>query len=240
MKLQAFQRAFREEIIADDENIAKSSPGMAIYRDAYRGRLLATLETSFERTRRLAGEASFTAAACHYVLSRPPTSWTLDDYGAEFPDLLATLFGGDPEVAELAWLEWKMSHAFAAPERPTLDPSALATSCPTEADWDRVSFTMAAGFAMRPIATNCSALWEAQVEAEPDPLVASIEPGWLLVWRSGFSPSFRTATNDEADALGILVRGGSLGDLASTRGADRLGAMLAQWFSEGIFATALT
>ena len=114
MSLLALQTEFHREIIADDDGMAPSSTGMAIYRDAYRGRLLAALETSFERTRRWTGEDTFTAAACHFILTHPPAGWTLDAYGADFPDLLAALFADDPEVAELAWLAWQMSQAFAA------------------------------------------------------------------------------------------------------------------------------
>ncbi len=156
MSLLTLQSAFRAEIVADDEGLAPSSLGMAIYRDAYRGRLLAALESSFERTRRWVGEEAFTAAACHYILTHPPVSWTLDDYGGDFPELLETLFAKDPEVSELAWLEWHLSQAFAAPDTPTLDPAALAAACKTDAEWDCISFRMAAGYAMRPIATPLS------------------------------------------------------------------------------------
>lgn len=239
MSLLTLQSAFRDEIVADDDGLVPSSAGMAIYRDAYRGRLLAALESSFERTRRWTGEETFAAAACHYILTRPPVSWTLDDYGADFPELLAALFTDDPEVSELGWLEWRMSQAFAALDRPTLDPAALAATCRTDAEWDRVSFEMAAGFAMRPVATNCVALWAGLTEEQGDPLAAvGVETGWLLVWRHGLTSRYRLTTKREADALGILVRGGTLGKLAMGGEADQLGVWLAQWFSDGIFAAA--
>lgn len=239
MSLLALQSAFRGEIASDDDGIAPSSPGMSIYRNAYRGRLLAALESSFERTRRWTGEDVFEVAACHYILAHPPASWTLDRYGADFSQLLATLFAGDAEVAELAWLEWHMSQAFTARDRPVLDAAAFAASDQTDIVWDDVSFTMAAGFAMRPIATNCIALWEALAERQDEmPSSASVEPAWLLVWRCGFRPQYRMATACEAEALGNLARGRSLGELVSVGDPDLLGTWLAQWFGEGIFATA--
>ncbi len=239
MSLLALQSAFRDEIVADDDGLPPSSRGMAIYRDAYRGRLLAALKSSFERTRRWTGEETFTAAACHYILTRPPVSWTLDEYGADFSELLAALFADDPEVFELAWMEWRMGQVFAAPDRPALDPATLAASCRTDAEWDRVSFRMAAGFSMLPIKTNCVELWTGLAENQSDPLAAtSVEPSWLLIWRNGLAPCYRLTTQREADALSLLERGSTLGELAGVGDAGQLSTWLLQWFSEGIFATA--
>ena len=239
MSLRALQSAFRDEIVADDEGLAPSSPGMAIYRDAYRGRLLAALETSFERTRQWTGEEAFATAACHYILTRPPKGWTLDEYGADFPELLASLFAEDPEVAELAWLEWQLSVAFAAPDQPVFDAAAFAENCQSDTAWDHVSFKMAAGFAMRPVRTNCAALWDALAERQESVLSAErVAPAWLLVWRCGLTPSYRMITPSEAEALRILSRGGMLGELATVNHAGMLGNWLVNWFSEGIFATA--
>lgn len=239
MSLLALQSRFRDEIIADDDGLPPSSTGMAIYRDAYRGRLLAALEASFERTRRWTGEDAFAAAACHYILTCPPRSWTLDDYGADFSVLLATLFSDDPEVAELAWLEWHVSRAFAAPNRPVLDAAKLAAACSAPADWDRMTFAMSAGFAMRGVQTNCLALWDALADGQSAPPAAQRNDFTaLLIWRSGFRPSVRAATCAEAEALNLLAGGGSLGELAQADSAGKLGEWLAQWFSEGIFAEA--
>lgn len=232
------QRAFRAEIVDDDEGSAPSSIGMAIYRDAYRSRLLAALDASFERTRRWVGAESFNAAACHYVLTHPPRGWTLDDYGAEFPALLEALFGDDPEVHELAWLEWHMQRAFAAPDAPRLDPAALAASGYGTDEWDRLGFRMAAGFADRAIATNCTMLWEALAEADPGAIEANrSQEAYLIVWRSGVSPRFRVLDRGKHEALQALVRGGTLGDLSERADSDRLAPWLAQWFGDGLFAS---
>jgi len=240
MRLIARQQAFLAEVAAaDDAALSPASSGMAIYRNAYRARLLSALETGFELTRRWTGEDAFAAVACHHVLATPPGSWTLDAYGATFPALLAELFADDPEVAELAWLEWHRQQAFAAPDRPTLDPAQLATAGLSEEDWANLRVTMAAGFAALPVTTDCTALWDhltgdAAPGFQPSPVAGQA----VLVWRVGFSPRHRPASRLEHEALAGLAAGQPLGVIAAATDPAQLGGWLAQWLSEGIFATA--
>lgn len=237
MSLLRLQAAFRAELAADDDAAPPSSPGMEVYRNAYRGRLLSALEVSFARTRRWTGEDAFAAAARQYVLTRPPCSWTLDAYGGDFPGLLAGLFPADPEVAQLAAMEWAMQQAFAAPDAPPLDAQALAARH-GPADWDRMGFDMAAGFAALPVDFDLPRLWVDLGEAgtATESSRQPIPRAQLLVWRVGLSPTFRLAPLDEAEALDRLARGAALGALAETCSAEALGQWLAHWFSENIFA----
>ncbi len=248
MSLIEQQRAFRAAIVAADDGEAKPalSTGMAIYRSAYRARLLGALESGFERTRRWTGAESFAAAASHFVLTQPPRSWTLDSYGAQFPALLAELFRNDPEVAELAWLEWHMQQAFAARDLPELDLAALAGAGLDAADWDALRFTMAAGFAHRRIAHDCAALWQATASDDlpenrtAETLAESVE---LIVWRKDLTPHFRMVDGAEFAVLTRIAAGSTLGeatgDAASATDPERLGGWLAQWLQEGLFAEAL-
>ena len=239
MSLLERQIAFRGEIAAADDGLPPSSPGMAIYRDAYRGRLLAALEVSFERTRRWIGEEAFAAAAAHYVLLQPPSGWTLDEYGDGFPDVLAALFAEDREVAELAWLEWQMSQAFAARDLPELDPAELAAAGYGDADWAAMRFTLAAGFAARTISTNCNEVWAALADGPADTFAAaSIPAAGLSVWRSGLSPRYRVCPLDELAALQRLAEGTAFGEVALDAEPEVLGTWLAQWLGEGIFSAA--
>jgi len=83
--------------------------GLAIYRNNYRGGLIDTLRDTYPRTEVLAGEAAFARAAAHHCITHPPSSWTLDQVGAGFSATCAELFRDDPDVAELAALEWAKS-----------------------------------------------------------------------------------------------------------------------------------
>ena len=237
MSLAALQRAFIAEIAASDEDAPASSLGMEIYRQAYRGRLAAALEVSFERTRRWVGEESFAQAAAHYILTHPPHSWTLDAYGADYSALLDELFTENPEVGELAWLEWTLQQAFAAPDRAALDPAALAAAGLDEAQWTGLRFTMAAGYAARPVRTACLALWRALAEGEADGFDPA--PGeWrrLVVWRRDHTPHFRLLDADEFAVLDALARERTLGEATAAGDPARLGEWLALWLGEGLFS----
>lgn len=239
MTLLQAQRAFVAEIAADDA-VPPSSLGMAIYRNAYRGRLTDALAVSFERTRRWVGEEMFELAAAHYILSHPPHSWTLDAYGEAFPEALEVLFAEDPEVAELAWLEWHMQQAFAAPDRETLSPEKLAAAGLQEADWEHLRLAPAAGLASRCVAHDLAALWHGLAAGPTDRFVlAAAAPAILLVWRKDLSPHFRLLSPDEFAALEPLLDQASFGEAASLIGEQAL-ARFAQWFagwlSEGLFS----
>lgn len=239
MSLALLQRGFLQEIAAADEDAGPSSPGMAIYRNAYRARLIDALGTSFERTRCWAGAEPFEAAACHYILTCPPSSWSLDDYGHSFPAALETLFPDSPELAELAWLEWHMQCAFAAPDRPLLDPAELAARGLSEQAWAELQFIMAAGFAARSIATNCIALWAALAKSDAEDFaVEAMEGQFLIVWRNGFSPHFRQVEEAELCALSQLAAGASLGEIANENNAQILGEWLALWLQDRLFSEA--
>jgi hypothetical protein len=251
MTLLALQQAFLAEIAAADDDVpsaasAPASPGMAIYREAYRSRLLAALETSFERTRQWVGEAAFTAAACHYILTTPPRGWTLDTYGHDFAGTLAELFRNDPEVAELAWLEWHLQQAFAARDLPILRAEDLASRGYGEADWANLRFTMAAGFACRWVATAAPEIWprlEDSVTADlaaADPAASSTTPRLACVWRSGFRATFQIAAADEAVLIEQLAHGSTFGAIAALTSPERLGQLLAGWLTLGVFSAATT
>jgi hypothetical protein len=232
MTLIAAQRAFVAEIAADDD-LPSSSLGMAIYRNAYRGRLSEALATSFERTKAWVGDEMFELAAAHYILTHPPQSWTLDAFGTDFPEALAELFAEDLEVAELAWLEWHMQQAFAAPDRDTLTGETLAAAQP---DWESLRLAPAAGLVWSEVGHDLAALWHGL--SDRSGLVAT-DPAILLVWRKDLSPHFRLLELAEFAALEPLLKGASFGAAASQVGeADlaRFGQWFAQWLSEGLFS----
>lgn len=241
MTLLDLQRAFRAQIAATDEAGPPDTPGMGVYRNGYRGRLLAALETTFERTRRWTGPEPFAAAARHYVLNRPPTSWTLDLYGVDFPALLETLFADNPEAADLAWFELGLQRAYAAPDAPTLEAATLAEAGYADDDWDRMTFELAAGFGQRAARTDCIALWSRLADAPGDAAVAPapIPEGRVLVWRGGETTRFRWAEAEEAAALDRLGRGEGFAVLAAEVDGARLGGWLGRWLGEGLLARAI-
>lgn len=252
MSLLALQRAMRDEILATDDQAVSPAAGMEIYRSAYRNRLLEALRTSFEKTCQYVGGEAFDTAACHHIIVNPPVSWTLDDYGAGFDLTVAELFAEDPEVAELAWLEWHMQRAFGSVDAIPLDAARLASGELGIADWDKATFALVPSFAMRANRTDCTALWQSLADGEAIPAgrehpetghLPKIEH--LIVWRNGMSPHFRVVDPGEGKALCAIAAGHEFGalcvSLAQELGPDaaltQAGGLLVRWLQDGLIAS---
>jgi hypothetical protein len=104
-----------------------------------------------------------------------------------------------------------------------------------EDDWAGLRFSVAAGFAMRPVRHDLAALWHGQ--AVPGAILGEIEPHQMVVWRKALQPHFRMLDRAEWAVLDKLASGktfGEAGTLASH--PELLGGWLAQWLTEGLFA----
>ena len=228
---------------------ARMRAGLEVYRNAYRARLVAALRVSYERVWTWVGDEAFDAAAAHHLILHPPASWTLDDAGRGFDATLAELFPHDPEVAELAWLEWAMQCTFTAADSEVLDAAAFGacTAGFDEGDWAELRLGFAPSLVFRPIRTACAQIWRAIAEGgrAPDPVLLD-RPSTLIVWREGLVPRFRVAEADEAAALACMAGGGTLSDmcesLAATmeeeQAAAEAGAMLGRWIGDGLVSAA--
>lgn len=247
MKLAELQRAMGGYLVdAPTDNFAETmqhSPGLRVYRNNYRGQLQSCLQEAYEKTWAWLGDADFDAATTAYIDAHPPQGWTLDVYGEDFAAMLRTLHPRDPEVADLATLEWTMRTVFVGPDAAPVDPAQLG-----EVDWDQVRFTMAPTLVLLDGTTNAPALWSALANDETPPTV-EILPGavTVAVWRQDLSPCFRTLDAAEARLLRLATKGTSFGtmcfmlaDAIIADGGDAeaastiAGAALGQWLRDGL------
>lgn len=255
MTLAAFQDRFLDALRSDEAALPvawseREERGFAIYRNAYRTRLVEVLENAFPRTRRLVGEEAFTAAAIHHLIAVPPSSWTIDDAGRGFDATLAALFPADPDVAECAWLEWAMGQAHVATESVPLkaDGFAQATARFKDEDWHAMRLFFVPGFSLRTVTREWSALWPmlgeggdvAAARAAP-----AVEPAMgAVVWREHRTPAFVTVGQLELMALTQMAEGASYGAMCETlvrmAGEEAAiagaGGLLARWLKEGWIA----
>jgi hypothetical protein len=248
MTLADLQRAFLAHIETGDRAIQDSLPpgarrGLAVYRHARRANLVACLADTFEKTAAWLGEDAFEAAALEHVAGHPPVSWTLNDYGLGFDDTLAGLYPADPEVAELAWLDWRLRRAFDGPDAVIQPPAELA-----RLDWDRAVLRLAPTLALRRSRTNAAALWSAMAAGETPPPVADPEGAvGLAVWRQDLSPRFRSLAAPEYDALEAALAGAPFPELCERLAADAdggdaaaiAGGLLSAWLAEQIVVGAI-
>lgn len=223
----------------------RHAAGMAIYRNNYRTALVEALRATFERTERLVGEASFAQAAAHHVILHPPTSWTLDLAGEGFDTTCDTLFTHDPEVAELAWLEWAMHRAFVARDAAPLDPAGFAAASAGfgEAEWNALRLRFVDGLAVATVRHDLKALWQSLGEAPTGPVIEPLaEQACAVVWREAHRPVFILVPAAEGAALEAMLGGASYGDtcaimaemLGEEAAIPAAGAMLGRWLREGM------
>jgi hypothetical protein len=241
MTLAALQGDFRDWLVGapsglmDDAHLHR---GLEVYHNAYRVRLCDSLRETFERVLLWLGEDRFMAAARAHIESRPPRGWTLGFYGADFPDTLAALHPGNPEIADLARLDWMLSRAFDGGDANT--PPNL-----TDIDWDTATLCFVPTLAVGTMHSNAGAIWSALSAGERAPDVVTLPaPVPLLVWRQEFVPCFRILEPEEAAAL-AMMRDGAPFNLLCTALAERMGAdagiasagaWLGQWLQDGLIA----
>ena len=248
MSLLALQRGFRDWLVSADESAAAAlggGPGTLVYQNNYRTALVSSLAETFQRLALWLGNEAFESAAARYIDARPPSSWTLDAYGEDFTDFIATLWPDDPEVAEIALIDWTVGQVFVSPDAAALAPEALAPEALTVADWETAVIRAVPSLLVLPITTNADAIWQALATGEAPPPEEMAERGTaLLVWRQGLEPVFRRADEHERDVLAWSAAGqgfaaicerlaASLGEEAAVTTA---GTLLGRWLAEGMVA----
>ena len=136
--LSELQSSFRVAMLdGDDVAVASDILEEAAERlDVYRHHVLTSLTnvlaSTFPVIVRLVDRRFFDYVADRFVRAHPPAGPCLFEYGAAFPEFLATV----PECAHLAYLpdvarlEWAMHAALWAPEAERLDRRALAVADP--------------------------------------------------------------------------------------------------------------
>nr|WP_247715056.1 DNA-binding domain-containing protein [Qipengyuania mesophila] len=221
----------------------RQARGLAIYRNNYRSALVEALRATFERTERLVGADAFARAAAHHCIMHPPSGWTLDLVGDGFAETCAALFAGDPDVAELAALEWAMHLAFTARDAVVLSPEgfAAATADFGEREWDRLSLALVPSLRCVAATRDLVRLWSS-LARDGDADLAPLDALHVaVVWREDERPVFVLRPEWEGSAIDAFHAGASWGDVCAAMfaslGEDRAiaeaGAMLARWVAEG-------
>jgi hypothetical protein len=238
LELATLQIALHDHLLNRPSAIAREvRPGgritvdhrLHIYHHAYRARLLDSLRDAFERTWAYLGDATFESSALAFVEGSPSRHRNLRWYGAAFPQWLAEQFPLDADIAELALIDWQLRHAFDGPDAAPIAPSELAGL--SAADWGTVGFRFAPTLFIAPLRTNSASIWHALDQGQTPPIAASLpETGWLMVWRKGWQPHFRTLPAVEHTALSQLLAGASFAqacDALSQHFSDQEAASLA-------------
>ncbi|MEL6529975.1 MAG: DNA-binding domain-containing protein [Pseudomonadota bacterium] len=248
------QAAFMRAILDEDAPLPdgwgnSQAAGMSVYRGNYRFALMDALANTFERTARYVGEGPFKQASAHHAISHPPSGWTIDEAGHGFDATCADLFGENPEVSELAWLEWAMLEVSTAPDCVSFDPAgfAAATAEFGDEDWMGLAVEVMPRVTVRLVDHNLTGIWNALEEDELEmPALRLPQPQGCIVSREGERPTFMMVEPDNAVALSAMQQGKTYGEviglLAGEEPSDeavqdaamRAGGYLGNWLQEGL------
>ncbi len=246
------QSAFMESLLDDERALPdgwtkRHEAGFDIYRNNYRKSLVDALRSTFGRTERLVGEASFARVAAHHLIMHPPSSWTLDLAGAGFAETCQDLFSADAEVAELAWLEWSMHLAFVARDAKPLSSDGFLhlTGDFTEDDWGALRLVFMPGLAQGDTLHDLNCLWSSLATPSNSPEIVPLsDPSTTIVWRESERPVFITVSQAEGRALAAMVDGASYGEVCEalveqegSEGIELAGTILLRWLYEGMVET---
>ncbi|HVI54496.1 MAG TPA: DNA-binding domain-containing protein [Luteibacter sp.] len=238
MKLDALQRRFAASLTGLGGSGEFDERGMRVYANNYRGQLIAALGDTYAKTRAWLGDDDFDGVAARYVDAHAPSSWTLDDYGHDFADMLEAEYPNDPDVSELAWLDGTLRRAFSGPDAVALELDALGAD-----DWDRVEFVFVPTLRFRRLRSNAVAVWKALADESMPPGAARLDAdGGVRVWRRGLSPQFASMDAHECACLDLALAGATFAEIceqitrwhghAST--APEAGRLLRAWIGDGL------
>ena len=217
---------------------AHAAKGLIGYQNNYRAQLVGCLQASFPQLRTWLGEELFLSAAIAHIDSHPPHAWTLDAYGIDFGDTLKSMFPDNPDVHELAWIEWALSESFVATDAPQVTSEIWQ-----DIDWDTARLSLSPSLRQRAVSTNANDIWSALEDGVAAPESEMLDAlGGLIVWRNGFTCRIRSTDSVEHAALLSLrddARFSALCDamiehLGEEAGVAKAGALLADWIAGGI------
>lgn len=243
--LAAMQQQFQRWLVAADDaglrDSVSDATGLGAYQNNYWVQLVNGLNASFPLVRRLLGATAFVDAAREYIKRTPPSSWTLDAYGADFPQHLHAQFPHVPHVGELAAIEWAMGEAFVATDADPLDTEQLP-----QLDWDTARLALVPSLRLLTQHTHAAELWSTlqQDDVAPELAVASATPKpvvstrTLLIWRQGFRVRLNILDDVEQLALATVREHGNFSAVCSALVA-RLGeeqgiARAGQWLADAL------
>lgn len=248
---QSFLRAILDDRAPLPEGWGnRHAAGMAVYRGNYRSALIGALAETYERTARYVGEKPFARACINHAIAHPPSGWTIDEAGAGFDATCARVFKDNPEVAELAWLEWAMLELATAPDTQPMRAQDFAEASAGfgDEDWTGLRLVFQPRSKARQVAYDLEAIWRALGKGEASPDARLEAPSTCLVWREGERPTFTLVEADHAQAFAAMQGGASYGELievllgedaepapeAIQSAAMRAGEMLGVWLTQGL------
>lgn len=220
----------------DTNSTGQAAQRLGIYHHAYRARMAEVLADSFAKINLYMGSDAFEAEATAFAVAHPPLTRRLGRYGADLPNFLAERYAHNPELFELAQLDWDLRECFDGPDIPALDAASAASD--VAQSWLTRSAPLHPSVRLRKLSTNAVQLWKAIDDDHEVPAPVTLEvPRTLLVWRKGLQPHFQTLDAAPAQFIACLSEGQSIWQtceaLPELAAPEALGSWLQAWWAEG-------
>lgn len=182
-----------------------------VYHHGYRARLQEVMGSIYERLWAYLGDEQFALLAGHYIEQYPSAKKNLRDYGSGFGSLLTRQLPHDPEVAELAVMEWHLHNAFDTPDVAVLAAAELDQL--EDEDWATTRFVFHPGVALAVFHWNSSDIWHALDQGTIPPTAEKLaQPLPYVFWRHGLRTHFRPLGSAEYLALSTQISGASFSE----------------------------
>lgn len=187
---------------------------LAIYKNAYRVRLIDALHETYPVLHGLLGDESWMMLGEAFVTAHPSPFRSLRWYGRELAQFMARTppFDASPVLSEIATLEWTLAEVFDAADAVAIDRRVLAAVQPEA--WAYLKFAFHPSLRRLTFNWNTAAVWKAMSnnETPPQPQQADSPILWVL-WRQDLQNYFRSMSAAEALALESALRGCSFGEI---------------------------
>lgn len=221
---------------------------LAVYSNAYAGRLIEALEANFPAVAKLLGDTDFRELATEYIAAHDSRFFSIRYYGHALTQFLATnaRYRPVPFLADLARWEWMMNEVFDAADAEALEMEALAYKSP--GDWGAMRFSFHPSVRSLALHWNAPQVWKALTEDADRPRASvSREATTWLLWRNDLKEFFRPLTPAEEHALMAARAGENFGDICTVlcehmreeEAPGRAAELLRGWIESGLI-TALS
>ncbi|MFG6414121.1 putative DNA-binding domain-containing protein [Roseateles sp. DC23W] len=240
---QGLAAAIRDGADATDLLAGDFSTGLAVYRHAYRARLVEALADNYTALARALGDEAFDALAQAYIAARPSRHPSIRWFGHQLADFMAEV-GDDlvphASLVDFARMDWALRSAFDAADAPLLHSATLAALSPD--DWAGLVLRLHPGAQRVPLSHAIEPGWRALREWDPEsgdepPTLEEPQPHehTLLAWRQHGETRWRSVEPLEAVLLQAVADGEPFAMLCERAGtAPAVVAALQQWLADGL------